>query len=208
MFPTFDVNCKPNYQSSMNYLFQLDGVGPSSAVAYSNQTLETLTEASLGGVTNLVDINNVPATFSTSAWYSPTAAEFDGQPSHSCIVTALRSTRRYGISCGGSVVPVTPAWSSTADQNITFDGVTYHGPGLLGYNDIANIDLRQVGATGGEYASLASVLNFGSSSAPLNIAVGRKCDCGRRRHRNGGQRRHRNPEQRRKRNGPQWRRDQ
>ena len=26
--PTFDVNCKPNYQSSMNYLFQLDGVGP------------------------------------------------------------------------------------------------------------------------------------------------------------------------------------
>ena len=40
--PTFDVNCKPNYQSSMNYLFQLDGVGPNAAVAYSNQTLETL----------------------------------------------------------------------------------------------------------------------------------------------------------------------
>ena len=29
--PTFDGNCKPNYQSSMNYLFQLDGVGPNSA---------------------------------------------------------------------------------------------------------------------------------------------------------------------------------
>ena len=37
--PTFDANCKPNYQSSMNYLFQLDGVGPNAAVAYSNQAL-------------------------------------------------------------------------------------------------------------------------------------------------------------------------
>ena len=37
--PNFDVNCKPNYQSVMNYLFQLDGVGPNAAVAYSNQTL-------------------------------------------------------------------------------------------------------------------------------------------------------------------------
>jgi sugar lactone lactonase YvrE len=38
--PTFDVNCKPNYQSVMNYLFQLDGVGPNAAVAFSNQQLD------------------------------------------------------------------------------------------------------------------------------------------------------------------------
>ena len=41
--PTFEANCKPNYQSIMNYLFQLDGVGPASAVAFSNQTLTPLT---------------------------------------------------------------------------------------------------------------------------------------------------------------------
>ena len=29
--PTFDVNCKPNYQSVMNYLFQLDGLGPNGS---------------------------------------------------------------------------------------------------------------------------------------------------------------------------------
>ncbi len=38
--PTFDVNCKPNYQSVMNYLFQLDGVGPNAAVAFTNQQLD------------------------------------------------------------------------------------------------------------------------------------------------------------------------
>ena len=43
---------------------------------------------------------------------------------------------------------------------------------MLGYNDVANLDLRQVGATGGEFASLASVLYFGSSQAPLTIAAG------------------------------------
>ena len=37
--PTFEANCKPNYQSSMNYLFQLDGVGPNAAITYSNQAL-------------------------------------------------------------------------------------------------------------------------------------------------------------------------
>ena len=41
-----------------------------------------------------------------------------------------------------------------------------------GFNDLTNLDLRQVGATGGEFASLASVLSFGSSVAPLNISAG------------------------------------
>ncbi len=50
--PTFEANCKPNYQSIMNYLFQLDGVGPSSAVAFSNQTLTTLTQSSFGSVSH------------------------------------------------------------------------------------------------------------------------------------------------------------
>ncbi len=168
--PTFDINCKPNYQSSMNYLFQLGGVGPNSAVAYSNQTLETLTGSSLGSVSNLMDINNAPATFSTSEWYqaaeplnsteSPAQLHCDGTP--------LNGDTGYFVQ--GSVAPVTPAWMN--GQNITFDGVQPGPTGLPGYNDVNNIDLRQVGATGGEYASLASVLNFGSSAAPLNLAAG------------------------------------
>ena len=167
--PTFDVNCKPNYQSSMNYLFQLDGVGPNAAVAYSNQTLESLTEASLSGVASLLDINNNPATFSTSSWYTDVAPSSTATPATlHCDGTPLTGDTGYRVN--GSIAPPTPAWSSSADPNIAFDGVSYGS--LLGYNDVANIDLRQVGATGGEFASLANILNFGSSSTPLNIASG------------------------------------
>ena len=171
--PTFDVNCKPNYQSSMNYLFQLDGVGPNAAVAYSNQTLETLNEASLGSVVNLTDGVGNPATFSTSAWYTST------QPSPTASAAILHCdgtplTGDTGYRVDGSIAPVTPAWS--AGQNIGFDGVSYTQ--MLGYNDVANLDLRQVGATGGEFASLASVLSFGTSQAPLNISAGGSVDVG------------------------------
>jgi hypothetical protein len=167
--PTFDVNCKPNYQSSMNYLFQLDGVGPSSAVAYSNQTLETLSESSLSQVTSLLDINSIPATFSTSSWYTDVApSSTASSATWHCDGSPLTGDTGYRVV--GSIAPPTPVWSQTADPNITFDGVPYTN--LLGYDDVTNVDLRQVGATGGELASLASVLSFGNSSAPVNIEAG------------------------------------
>ena len=168
--PTFDVNCKPNYQSSMNYLFQLGGVGPNAAVAYSNQTLETLSGASLNTVTNLVDINSLAASYSTSDWYAPVAPANSTESAATlhCDGTPLNGDTGYLVQ--GSVAPVTPAWS--AGQNITFDGVPTGSTGLLGYNDVANLDLRQVGATGGEFASLAGVISFGNATAPLNVTAG------------------------------------
>jgi hypothetical protein len=169
--PTFEANCKPNYQSSMNYLFQLDGVGSSAAVAFSNQTLTTILDASLANVTQLTDLDSGfvgnLATFPTSSWYTSTAPSSTSSPaSLHCDGSPLGSDVGYRVN--GNVDPISPAW--TAGQNITFDGVSYSK--LRGYNDQANIDLRQVGATGGELASLASVLSFGSSSSPLNIAAG------------------------------------
>jgi hypothetical protein len=174
--PTFDVNCKPNYQSSMNYLFQLDGVGPNAAVAYSNQQLDgepqggppaILNEGSLSGVTQLTDGSGNPATFSTSAWYTsaPPSSTASKAMLH-CDGTPLAGDTGYRVN--GSIAPITPAW--TSGQNIAFDGVPYST--LAGYNDFANIDLRQVGATGGEFAALASVLSFGSSATPLSVQAG------------------------------------
>jgi sugar lactone lactonase YvrE len=176
--PTFDVNCKPNYQSVMNYLFQLDGLGPNAAVAYSNQQLDgdplggppaVLNDSSLTSGMSLTDASGNPATFSTSSWYAPyNSGTSPGSPATMhCDGTPLKGDSSYRLT--GSIAPINPAWSS--GQNIAFDGVSYSQ--LLGYNDLANIDLRQVGATGGEFASLASVLSFGSSSStPLNIAAG------------------------------------
>ena len=171
--PTFDVNCKPNYQSVMNYLFQLDGVGPNATVAYSNQTLATLSESSLGSVSQLIDSSANPATFSTSAWYVPYNAQTTTASAATwhCDGTPLNGDTPY-YRVDGSVT-TSPGWVS--GQNITYDGpsssqLSYSQ--LLGYNDVSNLDLRQVGATGGEFASLATILSFGSSATPLNIAAG------------------------------------
>ncbi|MFZ1012304.1 MAG: choice-of-anchor D domain-containing protein [Terracidiphilus sp.] len=167
--PTFEANCKPNFQSSMNYLFQLDGVGPTQAVAYSNQTLNTLNESQASQTTELVDtgVPGNPATFPTSAWYVPFTPGSTASPATlHCDGTPLNNDAAYRVDA--PIAPITPPWSN--GQDINFDGQL--NTQMRGYNDAANLDLRQVGATGGEFASLASVLSFGSSSAPLNIAAG------------------------------------
>jgi uncharacterized protein (DUF2345 family) len=169
--PTFEANCKPNYQSVMNYLFQLDGVGPNAAVAYSNQTLTELFEPSLQSVTQLTDTDSgfagTAATFPTSTWYTPIAPSSTASAATlHCDGTPLSGDTGYRVN--GTIAPVSPQWQN--GQNIGFDGVPYTQ--LRGYNDWTNIDLRQVGATGGEFASLANVLSFGSSEAPLNISAG------------------------------------
>jgi len=186
--PTFEANCKPNYQSSMNYLFQLDGVGPNQAVAYSNQTLTTLDEDTAGSVTQLTDRSNAAATFSTSAWYVPyvSGVSTASPATLHCDGTPLTGAQAYRVNA--PIAPITPPW--TNGQDINFDG--QDNTQMRGYNDWANIDLRQVGATGGEFASLASVLSFGTS-APQNIGAGGNADPGQRWHRDPGQRRYRNP---------------
>jgi sugar lactone lactonase YvrE len=165
--PTFEANCKPNYQSVMNYLFQLDLLGPNKAVAYSNQTLIPLNENTVSGVLQLTDLSNNAATFPTSAWYVPyTSGALAAPATMHCDGTPLNGGLAYRVDA--SIAPITPAW--TNGQDINFDGQL--NTLMRGYNDQAGIDLRQVGATGGEFASLANVLSFGSSSAPLNIGAG------------------------------------
>ncbi|WP_348262908.1 choice-of-anchor D domain-containing protein [Telmatobacter sp. DSM 110680] len=165
--PTFEANCKPNYQSVMNYLFQLDLVGPSQAVAFSNQTLTTLNESSAGSISQLTDVSSAAATFPTSAWYVPVAPGISASPAtRHCDGTPLAGDSSYRVDA--SIAPITPPWSN--GQDINFDGQL--NAQMRGFNDLTNMDLRQVGATGGEFASLASVLSFGSSAAPLNIGAG------------------------------------
>jgi sugar lactone lactonase YvrE len=165
--PTFDSNCKPNYQSVMNYLFQLDLVGPNKTVAFSNQTLATLNENTAGSVTQLTDTLGNAATFPTSAWYVPytTSATVSPATLH-CDGTPLNGEQGYRVD--SSIAPIAPSWSN--GQDLSFIGTIQSAE--RGFNDLTNLDLRQVGATGGEFASLASVLSFGNSASPLNISAG------------------------------------
>ena len=174
--PTFAGNCATNFQSTMNYLFQLDGVGPNGAVAFSNQTLTPLSENSLAGVTQLLDtdagfVGGAP-TFSTSTWYAPTQPSGSSESPAMLHCDGAPLTGDTGYRVTGTVDPLPQApqatWSNS--QNIAFDGVSYTS--WPGYNDWSHIDLRQVGATGGEFASLANLLSFGSSSTPLSVPAG------------------------------------
>ncbi len=200
--PTFEANCKPNYQSSMNYLFQLDGVGPNAAVTYSNQALygqpaavpgestpptplilggdsgtsnsttigtTTFTTIPFGSVVNLTDNSGNPASFSTSAWYTTTppsttasaaTMHCDGSPLTNSAPAAYRVT--------GQVDSNSPVW--TDGQNIAFDGATYSD--LRGFDDQTSFDLRQVGATSGDFASLASATSYGSSGVTFGGSGG------------------------------------
>ena len=165
--PTFEGNCKPNYQSAMNYLFQLDGVGPNSAVAFSNQTLATINENTAGSVTQLADALGNAATFPTSAWYVPYTLGSTASPAtRHCDGSPLTGDSAYRVDA--PIAPIAPAWSSP--QDLSFTGVLQASE--RGFNDLTNMDLRQIGSTGGEFAALASVFSFGSSVTPLNISAG------------------------------------
>ncbi len=165
--PTFEANCKPNYQSVMNYLFQLGLVGTGQALNFSNQQLITLNENTAMGVTQLTDLSNHAATYPTSAWYVPYTTGVSASPATlHCDGSPINGQQAYRVDA--SIAPITPPWSN--GQDINYDGQL--NTQMRGYNDWSNIDLRQIGATGGEFASLATILNFTSSSTPLNVGAG------------------------------------
>jgi len=67
--PTYEVNCKPNFVSVMNYLFQVRGF-VDGGFDYSDQTLPLLDEGSLDEMKGVgSDIDNTPAKHLTR-WYS------------------------------------------------------------------------------------------------------------------------------------------
>ncbi len=59
------TNCKSNYQSVMNYMFQTALLGPNGAVDFSSQQLSDLDETNLGPITT----TDPQIAFSTTSWY-------------------------------------------------------------------------------------------------------------------------------------------
>jgi hypothetical protein len=142
--PTVEANCKPNFQSVMNYLFQVDLLdnGVSNVPDYSGPALNPLDESNPSSPNVLAG-----APYLTTRWYAPNQPV--GSPAtHYCDGRPLpvppppNMFRLQGV-------PASIAWA--AGQDINFDGkIQGLPPGLRGYNDWANIDLRQIGATGSE----------------------------------------------------------
>ena len=144
--PTVEPNCKPNYQSVMSYQFQVDLLDD-GVLDYSEQGLSPLNESSLpAGVTTS---NGSALAYSTTKWYTPMQPAVGSAATSHCDGTPLSlltdpNPTMYLV--GGTANPITPAWANGSDTN--FDGTI--SASLRGYNDWANLDLRQIGATGSD----------------------------------------------------------
>jgi hypothetical protein len=148
-----EPNCKANYQSVMNYLFQVQGLLTAKGVPtidYSRQQLPVLSESSLPETVGLG-----AATPYLPRWYAPAGASFIDRA-----LNTTPATRR----CDGSRLPDgAPAYvridadprtsgidwnadgvvAGTDSQDVNFDGTT--GQVFGGANDWITLDLRQVG---------------------------------------------------------------
>jgi hypothetical protein len=154
---TYEPNCKSNYQSVMNYLFQVDLVGPDGVLDYSSQQLGALNEPSL---TSPFSIGG-SAMYSTTAWYdaappngvgSAATRHCDGTP---IVSNDVYSGSMYRIQ--GSTSGITSSFPA-AEYDINFDGKQ---SALHGFNDWTSLDLRQIGASGSDFAGAGFYLGGG-----------------------------------------------
>jgi hypothetical protein len=150
-----EPNCKPNYQSVMNYLFQVRGLLDAKGVPnidLSKQELPTLTETALNESTGLGAVTQY-----LPRWFAPSSASF--------LDTALGTSPATRRCDGSPLAPTDPPFvridadprllpgvdwngngtiSGTVAEDVNFDGIP--GETFLGANDISTMDLRQVGA--------------------------------------------------------------
>jgi hypothetical protein len=122
--PTFEPNCKPNVQTSMSYLFQVDllekpnqfnSLGqPLMVVDYSEQALPTLTESSpqTGGLND--------ALYAKTSWYQ---------------LTSFAGGTPVGAHCDGTPRSQNEQMSYVSDLVNNFFWSTSNPPGITG-NDI------------------------------------------------------------------------
>ena len=154
---TFEANCKSNFQSVMNYMFQVDLLDGN--LDYSEQDLTTLNEhlMSPAGV-----LSN--SRYPTTMWYSPTKPLVGSAATTHCDGTPLSPQTDPNPTMYRLVGPAsTITWAP--DQDINFDGVIETGvTALNGFDDWPNIDLRQLGATGNDFWSGGSSRVGGGSS--------------------------------------------
>lgn len=172
--PTVEPNCKPNYQSVMSYLFQVDLLD-SGVLDYSEQQLSTLNEDGLPA--ELTTTDGSALAYSTTKWYTPVQPSGVGSAAKShCDGTALSPNDPDPTMylTGGTADPIAPQWTSGWDVN--FDGTI--STTLRGYNDWANLDLRQIGGTGNDISGTGKLtvgtgkLTVGTGKLTVGTGVG------------------------------------
>jgi hypothetical protein len=158
---TYDLNCKPNFLSVMNYLFQVRGFAD-GGYDYSGQTLPDLSESVLDEAQGI----GLAASHFTRWYAPPNAIDRNLQNSlggryatmhcdGSLITDGAQMVRVDGTTFGTPIdwnndlnVPNAVGW-----QDVNFNGSTANSPDapLRGFNDSQAINLAQIGARAGAY---------------------------------------------------------
>jgi hypothetical protein len=154
--PSYGLNCSPGFLSSMNYLHQIRGF-PDGGIGYSRQTIQDLSEKSLDeglGIGTDMFTHNVADHF--TRWYGPPSAidlqlgrvatrHCDGTP----ILDKAQMTRVDGTTFSSPIDWDNDLATLETDtgiiQDVNFNGIVGDAP-LAGFNDWANLDLRQTSA--------------------------------------------------------------
>ena len=148
-----EPNCKPNYQSSMSYLFQAHGLVNNAGqlnIDYSGTLHNPLDETSLSNGLS-------PGPKYRAAWFAPL---------DSALATGGTAAKRF---CNGATfdpdappAPTARVLASSTSALLHWDGDSVHGPGghltnldinfdgteteLVGFNDWNNVRLNQISA--------------------------------------------------------------
>jgi hypothetical protein len=140
---TIEPNCKANFQSVMNYMFQVDLL-TDGVLDYSDQELPLLDENGSLSSTVLANADHL-----TTKWYAPNQPVGSPATRH-CDGTPLLQTDQPMFRLEGPTRSI--PWPAPPPQDINFDGKIETGmTSLRGYHDWDNINLRQIGATGNDF---------------------------------------------------------
>ena len=176
--PTYELNCKPNFVSVMNYLFQVRGFGDNGAASnfgfdYSGQALPLLDETALSESSGIGPAQHL------TRWYS--------KPNSLDVQLQNSTGGRYATAhCDGTPqlpteppavrVDAPPATGGSLDWNndltvpdaVASPGLDVNHNGVVGdsafsgFNDWSSINLQQLGARSSAFGfSLANGLKSG-----------------------------------------------
>ena len=181
------VNCKPNYQSSMSYLFQVRGLLDPQGVPhidYSHVALPPLNETNLSESPS--GLGAAPLAY-LPRWYAPSSNFLDAvigttPATKHCDGTPILDGARMVRVDGVTLTPTPLDWNEDGNtteagliQDINFDGATITNPpspAFQGFDDWDNLNLQQVGARRGASGSSLDIGPAQDVGDDLGIAGG------------------------------------
>jgi hypothetical protein len=174
--PTYELNCKPNYLSVMNYLFQVRGFADGGSLDYSSQTLASLSEPALN------ESAGIGSAMHQSRWYS-TPNALDKKLAHfassHCDGSSLGPNDVAEVRVDGSAPPGGPLdWNNDlVIDAVNSPGVDVNYNGIIGdaafsgFDDSQAFNLQQIGAREGPFGSSGGVKYLGGGVKYLGGGV-------------------------------------